>query len=146
MPISTDDFFVGIGDINSAFLPKVPSLVPSPVPNSPGSSKIASTQEKSSQEDAELQEKTLASQKQATIERIAAEVEERPLAKKQEELLEDIPKEGDDNKSAMNGDTETGKGEKSNETKHPPRKALLKNDDSELVRVAKVCQTFFYRL
>lgn len=108
--IFADDFFVGIGDINSTTVPKAPSTVASAV---------------------------LAAQNKITSERIAAQVEDRPLAKKQE-LLEEEEEKEEEIKTIING----AKQKSSNETheKHNlhHRKALLKNDDVELTRVASV--------
>lgn len=140
-----DDFFVGIGDINSTFLPKAPSLVPTALPHSsnlPASSapiQAASSAPSTKEAEAEA-DAAFASQTRMTIERIAAQVEERPLAKKQEKLLEDGAKTKpgeEEGKAATNGvksESEEGK------TVVPaaPKKALLKNDDTELVRVSSV--------
>lgn len=127
--ICADDFFVGIGDINSTLLSKAPTLLLSP-PSTPRAPSPEDDAEPSAKEAAA----TLASQNQITSERIAAQVEERPLAKKQELLEEEEEKE--DTKTAVNG-TKKEDGDVKHE-KHQHRKALLKNDDTELVRVAAV--------
>ncbi|KAG7452156.1 uncharacterized protein BT62DRAFT_926376 [Guyanagaster necrorhizus] len=105
------DFFVGIGDINSAFLPKVTTsnLMPS------------STQ-------------ALITQNSIALE---AQVEERPLARMQEQLT-------DSDDSAK--DKEVSPKPDHEHTSHR-KKALLKSQDNELERVAKlldeVHQRFF---
>jgi len=128
------DFFVGIGDINSTFLPKVPSLVPSAPPISP----IPETP--ALEPTAKEADAALATQNRMTIARIAAQVEERPLAKKQEELLEESPKE----EVVQKGGDGT---EEVNIEKAPTatKKALLKNDDTELVRVSNLLQNVHKR-
>lgn len=110
-PVLVDDFFVGIGDINSAFLPKVNPLTPSvpppsdptaspppslpltPLPPTPpsvsGVSSETVIQESSptlvESNDEELETRTMLKRNSIALE---AQVEERPLAKKQEELDE----------------------------------------------------------
>ncbi|KAJ6500358.1 hypothetical protein C8R45DRAFT_65616 [Mycena sanguinolenta] len=150
------DFFVGIGDINSAFLPKIEPLTPvtpppataskaapttPPTADSPPSADPAqvdpSLPEPPSSVDAaqtELTKKALLTQNSIALE---AQVEERPLAKKQEEL-----------QVASDEAPGTSKGESSpaaaSEAPEPaPKKnqrkaALLKNDDNELQRLGKL--------
>lgn len=108
--ILADDFFVGIGDINSTTVPKAPSTVASAV---------------------------LAAQNKITSERIAAQVEDRPLAKKQELLEEEDQKEGEI-KTTTNGAKQKSSDETHEKHNLHHRKALLKNDDTELARVASV--------
>ncbi|KIJ57127.1 hypothetical protein M422DRAFT_198518 [Sphaerobolus stellatus SS14] len=156
------DFFVGIGDINSAFLPKTAPLVPS-TPTTPAATP-SSPPEVTEDAQAEADAQELALQSQQTIERIVAEVEERPLAKKQEQLEEDDPEEDgvekesvekdgdkkeDDKKPEINGekkeDAEESKPEEPKPQQphphhHHHRKALLKNDDTELVRLANLLE------
>lgn len=118
--VLVDDFFVGIGDINSAFLPKITPLTPSipsqppssspspatPVPPPPSPDNIppsSSVSEMSSEtaihessptlvgsDDEELEKRTMLTRNSIALE---AQVEERPLAKKQEELEEQEQKE-----------------------------------------------------
>lgn len=66
---------------------------------------------------------------------LEAQLEERPLAKKQEALLDDgIEKEGE-----KTGEDSDEKGQdKPDEKPAHVKKALLKNDDTELQRVNKV--------
>ena len=174
-----DEFFVGIGDINSAFLPKIASLTPSvpsqlpssssnpPTPQSPSSSpdpfSPSSVSEISSEtaihetsptlvgsDDEELEKRSM-----LTINSIAleAQVEERPLAKKQEELEEQEQKAEAQNQAEAGDDENKPDAEavESTETKKvatpqpqtpaPQKhaaKALLRNDDYELLRVKTV--------
>ncbi|KAF8140463.1 hypothetical protein EV363DRAFT_1501642 [Boletus edulis] len=129
------DFFVGIGDINSAFLPKVEPLAPTvhtptldkattpPAPSAPTEPAPSSpplTQPEEC-EDAEVESKALLTQNSLALE---AQVEERPLAKKQEELQDT------EHTIASTGDVKA----------EHPRKALLKNDDVELRRVGVLLQ------
>ena len=159
--IAQDDFFVGIGDINSTFLPQqvdplkeVPteqkissvntsatpdSTPPIPVPSSP---ELANALSDQSTETAALDDSNkdnaakteLITQNTLALE---AQVEERPLAKKQE-LLEEKEDE-----STCNS---TGEAEPNGAPSEPSdpgrakhhRKALLKNDDKELTRIGLV--------
>ncbi|KAF7359453.1 RNA polymerase II subunit A C-terminal domain phosphatase [Mycena sanguinolenta] len=149
------DFFVGIGDINSAFLPKIEPLTPvtppaatskaapatPPASDSPPSADPAqvnpSLPAPASPAEAaqtELTKKALLTQNSIALE---AQVEDRPLAKKQEEL-----------EVASDEAPSSSKGESSpaaaSETPAPPPKkhhrkaALLKNDDNELQRLGKL--------
>ncbi|KIK94105.1 hypothetical protein PAXRUDRAFT_828314 [Paxillus rubicundulus Ve08.2h10] len=127
------DFFVGIGDINSAFLPKVEPLAPTvhtPTLGQPATPPPASTSvepspsplvEPEERERAELESKALLTQNSMALE---AQVEERPLAKKQEALQD-----------ATNAVAPI----EQPKTDHP-RKALLKNDDAELRRVGELLE------
>ncbi|KAJ6623178.1 hypothetical protein B0H10DRAFT_2011552 [Mycena sp. CBHHK59/15] len=161
------DFFVGIGDINSAFLPKIEPLaptVPPPAPLPSGSKESTLTAASSDPPPssdpaqvtpslpqpvspleaarAELTEKAMLTQNSIALE---AQVEERPLAKKQEEL-----QVASDEASAAPGAagsageseaaaSETEKpGSKTPAPEKPHRKALLKNDDNELQRLGKL--------
>jgi RNA polymerase II subunit A C-terminal domain phosphatase len=172
-PALVDDFFVGIGDINSAFLPKVNPLTPSvpsqppsppanpvtsippsssptpltPAPTSPpevpsGVAIQEAPQTLEESDDEELEKRTMLTRNSIALE---AQVEERPLAKKQEELDEQEQKEEDQDQicDAIKPD---GKGSEvvevktdtqSTPHKHPV-KALLRNDDYELLRVKSV--------
>ncbi|KAJ7231472.1 hypothetical protein B0H12DRAFT_1146513 [Mycena haematopus] len=148
------DFFVGIGDINSAFLPKIEPLTPvtprpatapkaaptsSPTPDAPPSADPAQINPSlpapiSSADAAQtaLTEKALLTQNSIALE---AQVEERPLAKKQEEL----EVASDEAPGASKGESSTT----ASKTPSPaPKKhhkaALLKNDDNELQRLGKL--------
>ncbi|KAF8518264.1 hypothetical protein BU17DRAFT_48885 [Hysterangium stoloniferum] len=123
------DFFVGIGDINSTFLPKAPSLVPSAPPISP-IPELPAPEPTAKEADA-----ALATQNRMTIARIAAQVEERPLARKQEELLEESPTE-EIVKRGGDGTEEV----KTERVHTATKKALLKNDDTELLRVSNLLE------
>ena len=169
-----DDFFVGIGDINSAFLPKITPLTPSvpsqPPPSSPDSitppphspdpilPTSSSASEVSSEtaihetsptlvgsDDEDLENRTMLTRNSIALE---AQLEERPLAKKQEELEEQEQKEEAQDQSDAGVGEPDGNGTESAEinsdTAPQPlphkhiAKALLRNDDYELLRVKAV--------
>jgi len=176
VPVPVDDFFVGIGDINSAFLPKVTPLTPS-VPSQPPPSPTnpitppshsssptpilpttPSVSELSSEtaihetlptlvgsDDEDMEKGTMLTRNSIALE---AQLEERPLAKKQEELEEQEQKEEAQDQSDGGPGEPDGKGPESAEvktdttTQPPPHKhtakALLRNDDYELLRVKAV--------
>ncbi|KAF8560165.1 hypothetical protein OG21DRAFT_1480001 [Imleria badia] len=129
------DFFVGIGDINSAFLPKVEPLAPtvhtptlgkSTTPPAPSASEVLppsppALAQPEERERAEIESKAMLTQNSLALE---AQVEERPLAKKQEELQDAEP-------------TVVSTG---NVKAEHPKKALLKNDDVELRRVGTLLE------
>ncbi|KAF8185043.1 hypothetical protein K438DRAFT_1837313 [Mycena galopus ATCC 62051] len=151
------DFFVGIGDINSAFLPKIEPLTPvtptpppatvtkavpatPATPESPPSADPAQVTPSlpapvSPVEAAqtELTEKALLTQNSIALE---AQVEERPLAKKQEEL----EVASDEAPGTSKGESPTAASETQEPTpkKHQRKAALLKNDDNELQRLGKL--------
>jgi RNA polymerase II subunit A-like phosphatase len=153
-----DDFFVGIGDINSTFLPKVdpitagpplpisgtspPSPRSSPTSVTPSSTLTSSsnttppaTSEAEREEERERGAQETKEMVAANSLALEAQLEERPLAKKQEALLDDgIEKEGE-----KTGEDSDEKGQdKPDEKPAHVKKALLKNDDTELQRVNKV--------
>ncbi|KAH7914757.1 hypothetical protein BJ138DRAFT_1078820 [Hygrophoropsis aurantiaca] len=149
------DFFVGIGDINSAFLPKVEPLatVISPPPStqtlapSPVGTMIAPAEPQLSSSQPEEREKNeIASKAMLTQNSLAleAQVEERPLAKKQEQLQVASDHLNAETTAGVAG----GQSSPSPDTRPPsaespsvekgPRKALLKNDDTELQRVREL--------
>ncbi|KAL1760884.1 hypothetical protein FB107DRAFT_255564 [Schizophyllum commune] len=122
------DFFIGIGDINSSFLPKIPPLVPQATPpgkaprDKPPIPMPGKPEENLKDADVELRAQTL-----------EAQMEERPLAKKQEALQEhEEAAEGGD--AAASDDEHSSTSSKSGK-KIPP---LLTNNDHELVRVGKL--------
>jgi RNA polymerase II subunit A-like phosphatase len=158
--LHADDFFIGIGDINSTFLPKVQSLTPqisenkesaprssdngsptgSSSPSNVGDSTLVdspSLPKSSPTSSAELSTTAMLTQNNLALE---AQLEERPLAKKQEELQEASTENSEHTLAAVEksdlddktANTETTKADK------PVRKALLKNDDTELDRISKV--------
>lgn len=168
-----DDFFVGIGDINSAFLPKLqplsPVIPPPPPPTTadpagpePTATPLdaeddddesdldddllesAETSPANTQEDevASLEKDEMLNQNTLALE---AQFEERPLAKKQEELQHESTEQtasvgeepSPETVAPQNGDASPSPEHKKEK---PVRKALLKNDDSELERVKKVCR------
>jgi RNA polymerase II subunit A-like phosphatase len=148
---STDDFFVGIGDINSAFLPKLEPLTaastslptskpsetanggsPSPVivPEHTGAvdaTVVGSTVPDEAESAKTATTKALMTRNNAALE---AQLEERPLAKKQEALRE--------HELHPDGPGVPAKKTPSPEPEKVPKKPLLKNDDGELDRVGKV--------
>ncbi|KAI0828927.1 hypothetical protein BC628DRAFT_1315803 [Trametes gibbosa] len=178
------DFFVGIGDINSAFLPKLQPLTPvAPPPPPPPVTAVVTSSEGEGAEGAEAEDddeddeddledvlEPPGSDRPSAVEddglseaekneiltrnteALEAQVEERPLAKKQEELQETAA-EGSPAAPAVVAADETtadaasatnGEGQPSAEQKpkkeRPVRKALLKNDDTELGRVKQILE------
>ncbi|VDC08041.1 unnamed protein product [Peniophora sp. CBMAI 1063] len=160
------DFFVGIGDINSAFLPKAdPSsalLTPStsatatptppttpPPPPPPSSSPESSPEPRTPSPEVSAKD-VLVAQNSAALE---SQIEARPLAKLQEEIDEaegddkgvEAPKEADEQPQSESpvesGETQPSSDASINtENARPKRahhKALLNNDDTELRRVQK---------
>lgn len=161
----TDDFFIGIGDINSSFLPKVDPLTPAVL--TPPSSKAATNINRATnpsdssesatptavdtspivppspveEEIAELQTTAMLTRNNAALD---AQLEERPLAKKEKELQEH---EIQENQQAEHLAAETASDvkEPSPKPEKHHKKALLKNDDYELIRIGKV-RAFFFTL
>ncbi|KAK7023823.1 RNA polymerase II subunit A C-terminal domain phosphatase [Favolaschia claudopus] len=146
------DFFVGIGDINSSFLPKIVPLTPiasaptdaqkippaassSPpsTDESPVDSSLPKPASPAEETQAELAEKALLLTQSIALE---AQVEERPLAKKQEELevaSDESPSTNKDVPPATTGEVQAQPSKK-----HQRKAALLKNDDNELQRLGKL--------
>ena len=157
-----DDFFVGIGDINSTFLPKVEPLTapglttparkgaqlnqPPPSLGLPQSSPAGlptdgdvTNPTLEEVEQAERRTKALLTQNTLALE---AQLEERPLAKKQVELQEaSVEGTKDVEKLPLEKAEGTPSAPEPAKPEHAPRKALLKNDDQELIRIGKVCNT-----
>ncbi|KAF7338558.1 RNA polymerase II subunit A C-terminal domain phosphatase [Mycena venus] len=152
------DFFVGIGDINSAFLPKIEPLTPvtgtPPPTNDPKAAAPSTTLPPDSPPSAdpaqvnpslpapvspaevaqtELTEKALLTQNSIALE---AQVEERPLAKKQEEL--EVASDGAPGTSQAGTPTAASEPQAPTPKKHQRKAALLKNDDNELQRLGKL--------
>lgn len=145
-----DDFFVGIGDINSSFLPKIEPLttagpvVPpkfaapngvansSKTPNASVDTSPVLPLEEDETNVAEIQATKL-SQSNAILD---AQLEERPLAKKQEELQEHEVEE--QKQKAQVSPPVTPPVKDPSTAPKPPKKALLKNDDYELIRIGNV--------
>jgi RNA polymerase II subunit A C-terminal domain phosphatase len=161
--VDLDDFFVGIGDINSAFLPKLDPSTTVPVSDAaataksdsddadaPNATDSASAQESPAGETSGGDDGTKdAMLTQNTLE-LEAQVEERPLAKKQEELrIEEAAESESDAAASAPASADPGQQEvpvalvkpdgemKVKKEKHV-RKALLRNDDFELQRVRVV--------
>lgn len=174
------EFFVGIGDINSAFLPKQKPLAPSipasppipgiPTPPPPPPTTAAEIPEPTDplspfdevlpvtddtpQELAEIAKSEILAANAVALD---AQLEERPLAKMQEKVQEEEDAkedaaEAESRASSVNGDAEptaNGNGVEVPRTPTPTRekhhrKALLKNTDTELVRVQRVSQACCY--
>lgn len=162
--IPADDFFVGIGDINSAFLPKLdpstssipqmPSATPGRQPQTvPGATLTAPTPSPSA-DDSESSETGASSADEAvdteTLQKemiarnslaLEAQVEERPLAKLQEELQEAANDQLESERPASITSSQSETTSKPSDTpgeRHHHRKALLKNDDVELRRIKRV--------
>lgn len=142
------DFFVGIGDINSTFLPKVDSLGydqnsqnKTAIPPAVGESVVPTASlsplsEPEEKERAESESKAMLTQNSLALE---AQVEERPLAKKQEELQTSSNEAS--SSGSQNAPSESLSTAASQRLKGvPPRKALLKNDDVELKRVGDLLE------
>ncbi|KAJ7642847.1 hypothetical protein B0H17DRAFT_960034 [Mycena rosella] len=138
------DFFVGIGDINSAFLPKIEPLTPpaaatapaaEPPPSADPAQVTPSLPAPVSPVEAaqtELTEKAMLTQNTIALE---AQVEERPLAKKQEEL-QVASAEAPAPIAASEAETPDSTSPASEKTQR--KAALLKNDDNELQRLGKL--------
>ena len=176
-----DDFFVGIGDINSTFLPKIEPLTAATSPRPAGGeakvlaqqgADISETLSPESQttmpeasitsditslsttipvssveetERAQLAANAMLKQNNLALE---AQLEERPLARKQEALQESDTAAHEHTQHSMEDKPAAGVEVKQVESslhKHEKRKALLKNNDFELERVAKV-RSYFIRV
>ena len=142
---------MGIGDINSSFLPKIESLTPAiPAQPPPGKDSEINNEDSSRNpaihansaiidtstdilpttseaEIAEQENKAMLTRNNAALD---AQLEERPLAKKQEELQ--------DHDNAQQASTSASVKEPSPKPGNLPKKPLLKNDDHELERLGKV--------
>lgn len=165
------DFFVGIGDINSAFLPKLdpstssipqmPSVTPGRQPQTvPGitlstPTPSASADDSQSSEisaspaddavDTDILQKEMIARNSLALE---AQVEERPLAKLQEELQEAADDQLESESPANSTSSQSENTSKPSETpgeKHHHRKALLKNDDVELRRIKQLLDAVHQR-
>lgn len=161
--LCVDDFFIGIGDINSTFLPKVDAMSatnvtqapstpsqsapPTQVPSSPPPSLPVDDQQDSEEGPDELSDEKPSVSKSEMIARNAlaleAQLEERPLAKKQEELESDDDEAEKPNDLANSDPRVDGQSNGTSaqadhtKVKHH-RRALLKNDDDELKRIGRV--------
>lgn len=165
---SADDFFVGIGDINATFLPKLPDpvgnaagtsgpnarssdLLPSPSNGSPDSAvpalaaspHTASPAPSTTEIDMTKGEVEAAIIAEAQSKAVTSQLEERPLAKMQKELdqeeeKEEVEKEG--SVQPTNGHLNGAREKNGREPHHHHHKgkALLSNDDWELERVWNV--------
>ncbi|KAJ2927695.1 hypothetical protein H1R20_g9386, partial [Candolleomyces eurysporus] len=139
------DFFVGIGDINSNFLPKVdpstlaPAPAPTPTPTPSKSDSPSASDEENSSVDVNgdtTEVSVLLNENNAALD---AQLEERPLAKKEKEMQEhEEEEEAKQTQSPDKATTTTQPSESNAHDHHHHRKALLKNDDTELQRVGKL--------
>ncbi|KAF8956077.1 hypothetical protein BDZ97DRAFT_221596 [Flammula alnicola] len=153
------DFFIGIGDINSSFLPKIEPLTPA-APGPPPPSKAAENINGSSsssnpsgdaqptgvdtsptinltleeEEMAELETTVMLTRNNAALD---AQLEERPLAKKEKELQEHEIQEHQHLEHVPTEPAPNAK-EPSPKPEKIHKKALLKNDDYELDRIGKL--------
>ncbi|SCZ99344.1 BZ3500_MvSof-1268-A1-R1_Chr7-2g09493 [Microbotryum saponariae] len=168
------EFFVGIGDINSAFLPPNPSpsplLPPSSTSLSSSTSPSASTD---TTDDSTIISLSMSEAKASTAQVLTEQIESRPLAAK---ALEQAKKEGSSSSSSSvkpadragldwddddqedeeeeedddeeDHSTKTSAQEVVRSTTPPPREAVLKDDDRELIRLFDILKTIrdtFYR-
>ncbi|KAF8203863.1 hypothetical protein BJ912DRAFT_941247, partial [Pholiota molesta] len=140
------DFFIGIGDINSSFLPKIEPLTPTVSGPSPSSSKADGAKAAgvdtspitpptpAEEEAARLQTTAMLTQNNAALD---AQLEERPLARKEKELQENKSQEEQQPEQTTSEITPVVK-EPSPKPEKIHKKALLKNDDYELIRIGKL--------
>ncbi|KAH9486412.1 RNA polymerase II subunit A C-terminal domain phosphatase [Psilocybe cubensis] len=157
---SGNDFFVGIGDINSSFLPKIEPLTPvlnvpqatptasingsstSPIPNN-NANPVTPDVPTTVAADGEISEleNAMFTQNNAALD---AQLEERPLAKKEKELQEhEIQEQQAAEKTPTPPETPASVEKLPTPTPSPKpekmhKKALLKNDDYELERIGKL--------
>lgn len=124
------DFFVGTGDINSSFLPKlkpdVPNL-PAVVPPEKGAEHV----QPGIPVDSSAKVDEIAKRQEEQALDVAKQLEERPLAKAQENVQE---------KSDGSDDSSAGKvqGKSGDDLHERIRKAVLNDDDRELDRVETI--------
>ncbi|KDE07912.1 hypothetical protein MVLG_01822 [Microbotryum lychnidis-dioicae p1A1 Lamole] len=163
------EFFVGIGDINSAFLPPNPS--PSPL-LPPSSTSVSSSTSPSfstdTTDDSTIISLSMSEAKASTAQVLTEQIESRPLAAK---ALEQAKKEGSSSSSSssvkpvdraeLDSDDDDQEDEEEEEedddeedhstktsaqdvvrsTTPPPREAVLKDDDRELIRLFDILKT-----
>ncbi|KAJ8514480.1 hypothetical protein ONZ45_g7970 [Pleurotus djamor] len=140
------DFFVGIGDINSSFLPKLEpiganataSIGPTKQTDAAAEHALASETPRPTPEETERQEinaTRLLTQNSLALE---AQMEERPLAKKQEALVASEDPSPATEASASPSSSSTNEVPPDTSKEKHARKALLKNDDCELERVGSL--------
>jgi RNA polymerase II subunit A-like phosphatase len=131
-----DDFFIGIGDINSSFLPPTPKAPPTTPP--PAASPASTAPPLTPEVEATSEEDGLLLQ-----EKLMDDVSEaRPLAKLQEELEEKVEAgtSSSDSNKANEGPTNVSKTETiaAGQPGQIARKPLLNNVDNELDRLSRV--------
>ncbi|SCV70695.1 BQ2448_3457 [Microbotryum intermedium] len=161
------EFFVGIGDINSAFLPPNPSpsqLVPSS--STSASSSTSPTSSADSPDDTTIVSPSMSEAEASTAQVLTEQIESRPLAARAHEQAkkegssnksidraeldsdDDEEEEDDDAEEAEEESAEADPEEPVKSTTPPPREAVLKDDDSELIRlfdILKMIRDTFYR-
>ena len=152
------DFFLGIGDINSSFLPPNPNKplaeAPRPAKSSPSSSSKSSPAPEAGSDAVEEEVEDVGAKQQKALDDLS---KDRPLAKLQEKLdaeaeaeaATEIKGSGAEMPSQADGETAEGTNgqEKDKLVVGPvpssplkPRKPLLNPNDDELDRVSKVGQ------
>ncbi|KAF8665249.1 hypothetical protein AX16_000271 [Volvariella volvacea WC 439] len=158
------EFFVGIGDINSSFLPKVDPITgpihsqppaeakdppdlngsaPASGSDSPSPTLVGSPTPSQPLDSSETEEDALEAKVTENVLALEAQLEERPLAKMQEALeAEEANAENNEGSTVPGAASATSpKFELSGSSPAPAksvRKPLLKNDDYELERVGKL--------
>ncbi|KAI6120721.1 hypothetical protein EDD16DRAFT_1478109 [Pisolithus croceorrhizus] len=150
------DFFVGIGDINSAFLPKVDPLGSACYDQKPqgklafvfhiaslGESVVPTVSPSPLSQPEEIEQAERECKAMLTRNSLAleAQVEERPLAKKQEELQTASNQTGETDSEKTPSESLSPPPSHDHSKSISPRKALLKNDDIELKRVGDLLES-----
>jgi RNA polymerase II subunit A-like phosphatase len=132
------DFFVGIGDINSAFLPKVEPLAPTATVKNPSPTPVTPVEADEEADKAKSETKALMVENSIALE---AQRDERPLAKKQEQL-QDTKVAENQPEEASSSSTNQPQAEAHQAAEQPvdkqAKKPLLKNNDWELIRVGSL--------
>ena len=135
--LAPDDFFIGIGDINSSYLPPQPSGSTTPSLTSDGSSQASASPEPSTPDESATAQSKLLDQVS----------EERPLAKLQAQLEEESGTQIENEHQGNDGRDPPAVQEAVNGTQTEPtsspkaqsrRKPLLTNNDNELQRIKGV--------
>ncbi|CED82134.1 TFIIF-interacting CTD phosphatases, including NLI-interacting factor [Phaffia rhodozyma] len=135
------DFFIGIGDINSSFLPKIAPSLPSP--SLASSSVVSPSQLINSQIGASLLKEATEVQHQV----LEDQLEERPLQKLQDEIRQSedrspVPSRASSIDGTADSDTQLDEEEQTGEEEH---KALLRDDDTELNRIEQILREVHHR-
>lgn len=143
---SSDDFFIGIGDINSAFLPKQQPLVPSSTPMNGTTTTIVPSQPSVPIEPAaeeEVDSTLMQIKEQGRM--LEEQMEARLLAKEQEKLNDETHSSNvsvagkEDRGKSKEGEVSASQSESDpDDDDEIELRALLTNDDNELERVGRV--------